>query len=80
MFSGRKAIFLQIDTCTKNPHSGFRAVEATIWTATDALTRDEVARRGLMLVRYLKAHLMAVESEPLWGQMSGAQIRAALFD
>jgi hypothetical protein len=24
--------------------------------------------------------MMAVESEPLWGQISGAQIRAALFD
>jgi len=80
MFSGRKAVFLQIDTCAKNPHSGFRAVEATIWCATGALSRDEVSRRGLLLVRYLKAHMMAVESEPLWGQLSGAQIRAALFD
>jgi serine/threonine protein kinase len=80
MFSGRKAVFLQIDTTTKNPHSGFRAVEATIWTATGALPKEEAARRGLLLVRYLKAHMMAVESEPLWGQVSGAQIRAALFD
>jgi hypothetical protein len=80
MFSGRKAIFLQIDTCTKNPHSGYRAVEVTIWTPTEALPKDEVVRRGLILVRYLKAHLMAVESEPLWGQVTGAQIRAALFE
>jgi serine/threonine protein kinase len=79
LFSGRKAIFLQIDTCTKNPHSGFRAVEVTIWSASDSLSKDDVARRGIMLVRYLKAHMMAVESEPLWGQLSGAQIRAALF-
>jgi len=80
LFTGRKAVFLQIDTCAKNPHSGFRAVEATVWGAAGALSKEDLMRRGLMLVRYLKAHMMAVESEPLWGQMSGAQIRAALFD
>jgi serine/threonine protein kinase len=80
LFSGRRAVFLQIDTCAKNAGTGFRAVEATIWATDSTLRGEEFYRRGLLLIRYLKAHMMAVEREPLWGHMTGEQLRAALFE
>jgi hypothetical protein len=80
IFAGKQAVFLQIDTCEKNPNHGFRAVEAIIWATDHSLPPAEVTRRGLLLIRYLKAHLMAIEREPLWGHMNADELRAALFD
>jgi hypothetical protein len=75
VFAGRKAVFLQIDTCTKNPLTGYRVVESLVWSTDSRLGPDELQRRGHLLVRYLKAHLMAVDREPLSAQISGAEVR-----
>jgi hypothetical protein len=80
LLTGRRAVFLQLDTCTRNPATGYRGVEATVWTADGGMSVDELNRRGHLLIRYLKAHLMAVDREPLWGQLTSAQVRRVIFE
>jgi hypothetical protein len=79
LFGGRKAVFLQIDTTVKNPASGYRVVEAAAWTRDQHLDRDEWRCRAAVLFRYLKAHFMAMEREPLWGTMTSDAVRAAVL-
>ena len=75
---GRRAVFVQVETSVRNPHSGYRVVSLSAWSADRKLDPGEWRRRAGLLVRYLKAHLMSVDREPL-GNLSSLAVRAAVL-
>jgi hypothetical protein len=76
---GRRAVFVQIETCVRNPHSGYRVVSLSAWSADRKIDPADWSRRSALLVRYLKAHLMAVDREPM-GSLSSSAVRDAVLN
>jgi hypothetical protein len=75
--SGR-GVFLEIDTYTRNPHSGFRVVDVNIWTQRQDVDPVEMGRRAMMLIRCLKAYMMATDPNDKPMMISTNQLRHAL--
>lgn len=73
-----KSLFIQLDAYSRDPHSGFRVVDATIWSSNKEIQGRDLSRRGKLLLRYLKAYLMAEGA--VRSSRPGAQIRARLFE
>lgn len=56
-----RGMFLAIETFAKNPHSGYRIVDVAVWCSGRKLSVSDLGRRGILLIRCLKYHLMATD-------------------
>lgn len=77
-FRELQSIFVQLDTFSRDPHSGFRVVDARIWSAHKELQGRALVRRGKLILRYLKSFLMA--DGALRAPVSAAKIKADIFN
>lgn len=77
-FRSRRSIFIQLDTFCRNPHSGYRVIDATIWSPSHWLIGRQLVRRAKLLLRYLKSFLMANDAIP--GSWSGSRIMEDVFE
>lgn len=75
--SGR-GMFLSIETFAKNPHSGYRIVEVGVWCSGRKLSASDLGRRGILLIRCLKYHLMATDVQES-AFHSDAEVRALVL-
>ncbi|MGL4462836.1 MAG: serine/threonine-protein kinase [Planctomycetia bacterium] len=64
-FGSRKAIFLEVETFARSLHTGFRVVDAYVWTTDKQMSRRDLSYRAVLLIRCLKAFFMANDDEPL---------------
>lgn len=64
-FKSKKGIFVQIDSCSRTPNSGYRAVEVSVWGSGQQLSDQDLAKRGRLVISYLKCFLMASSSQNL---------------
>lgn len=78
-FRSANAIFMQIDTYCRNPASGYRIVDAAVWSSSRDMLSQDLLRRAMLLFRYLKAYLMATETGGIRGSKSEEEIRAEIF-
>jgi hypothetical protein len=77
-FFHRKGIYMQMDTFARNPASGFRVVEVTVWSNDGQVQGRELTRRAILLIRFLKAHLMATDKDAL-RSISAERVRAEIL-
>jgi serine/threonine protein kinase len=75
-----QSIFMQIETYCRNPTSGYRVVDAAVWSSSPkGGSSQDLLHRAMLLFRYLKAYLMATEAGGIRGAKSEAEIRAEIF-
>ncbi|MBY0585787.1 serine/threonine protein kinase [bacterium] len=74
-----RGMFLLIDTFSRMPHSGFRVVDVSIWSAGRQLSSADLGRRGMLLVKCLKAYLMAHDDNPELRLQTDAEVRSAVL-
>jgi hypothetical protein len=57
----KDALFLQIDACCHNPGSGYRVIEAIVWSANPDETSDRLRRNSDLLLKLLRCYLIAAD-------------------
>jgi serine/threonine protein kinase len=57
----KDALFLQIDACCHNPGSGYRVIEAVVWTANQEWSSDRLRRKSDLLLKLLRCYLIAAD-------------------
>jgi len=57
----KDALFLQIDACCHNPGSGYRVIEAIVWSANPEEPSDRLRRNGELLLKLLRCYLIAAD-------------------
>lgn len=72
-------IFLEMFTYSRHPQSGYRLVDVHVWTNKRDVDPMDMARRALLLIRTLKAYLMAVDNKTPQLILSDAQLKAEIF-
>ncbi|MFO0946278.1 MAG: serine/threonine-protein kinase [Planctomycetota bacterium] len=77
-FRSRRSIFIQLDTFTRNPHSGYRVIDATVWSPSHWLIGRQLVRRAKLLLRYLKSFLMAEDA--IRGSWTSSRIMDDIFE
>lgn len=74
-----RGMFILVDTFTRVPHSGFRVVDVSIWSAGRPLSSADLGRRGMLLVKCIKAYLMAHDDDVSTRLHTDAEVRSALL-
>ncbi|MFO0947197.1 MAG: serine/threonine-protein kinase [Planctomycetota bacterium] len=74
-----KSLFLELDTYARDPHSGFRIVDAVVWSSGGDPDVVTMGRRGMLLIRCLKCFLMATDSRAERLLKTDSQIREEIF-
>lgn len=74
-----RSLFIKIDTFTNNPHSGYRVVDASVWSSDPAVHGPDLSWRGMLLIRILKQYLMAIEDAPTRLITVDARLRAEII-
>lgn len=74
----RNGIFLRIDNFCRNKATGFNAVDIKIWSTIKKIQGKDLAQRGLLLMRCLKACLMASEEHASYS-FEVAAVKSQLF-
>lgn len=74
-----KSMFLELDTYARDPHSGFRIVDAVVWSSGGDPDQIIMGRRGMLLIRCLKCFLMATDHRAERLLKSDSQIREEIF-
>lgn len=76
---GASSVFLEIETFTRNPHQGFRVVDAVVYRTRREVDAPDWIRRAMLLIQCLKAYLMATDTKAPPLLQSEREIRAALL-
>ena len=79
-FRSPKGVFMELDTCSRVPNSGYRVVDTLIWSTNKNLRGAELGRRGMLLIACLKAFLMAVDPSSFRLLKPDSQLRAEIVD
>lgn len=74
-----RSMFIKIDTFTNNPHSGYRVVDASVWSSDPGLHGPDLSWRGMLLIRIMKQYLMAIEDAPTRLITVDARLRAEIL-
>lgn len=72
-------IFLELDTYARDPHSGFRVVDAIVWNSGGDPDKLMMARRSMLLIRCLKEYLLASDERGERLMKSDAQLRSEIL-
>lgn len=78
-FRPTHGMFLEMYTYARNPQSGYRVVDVQVWSTKKDVDPFDMSRRALLLIRCLKAYLMATDSRVPQLVMSESQLRAEIF-
>jgi len=56
-----KAVFMELNSCTRSETGAFRVVDVSVWSTGNRWQGQELIRRGILLIRCLKEFLMATD-------------------